>query len=102
MSDLEKAMAFQIKATGLPEPVPEHRWHPERRWRFDLAWVDRKIAVEVEGGTWARGRHTSGVGFRNDAEKYNEAALWGWTVLRVTGDQIKSGQAIAWIERALI
>ena len=44
----------------------------------------RKIAIESEGGTWIGGRHTRGVGFANDAEKYNEAAALGWIVLRYT------------------
>ena len=35
------------------------------------------------------------------AEKYNTAALMGWLVIRVTADQIKSGQALGWIEDAL-
>jgi len=41
---------------GLPAPTPEYRFHATRRWRFDYAFVQQKIAVEVEGGVWANVR----------------------------------------------
>lgn len=71
------------RTMGLPEPVAEHRFHPERRWRFDYCWPEAKIALEVEGGGWVGGRHTSGKGFQADMVKYNAAACLGWRVLRV-------------------
>ena len=67
---------------GLPQPLAEHRFHPIRRWRFDYAWPDHKIALEVEGGVWTGGRHTSSVGFIKDMEKYNAAACLGWRIIR--------------------
>lgn len=100
-SNLEETLLFQIQVLGLPAPIREFRWHPTRRWRFDFAWPSILIAVEVEGGTWSGGRHVRGGGFEADCEKYNEAALAGWIVLRVTGSMIKEGRAIRLIERAL-
>ena len=85
--------------------VREYRFAPRRRWRFDFAWPDGPIhdrwAVEVEGGTWVNGRHGRGKGFEADCEKYARAALLGWRVIRVTPAQIRSGAALAWIERAV-
>ncbi len=101
MSDLEDDLLFQIKAVGLPEPEREYRFHPVRRWRFDMAWENDQVAVEVEGGVWVRGRHNRGSGFIKDCEKYNEAALMGWIVLRFPSPMIKSGEAVNMIERAL-
>lgn len=72
-----------------------------RKWRLDFAWPDDKIAVEVEGGTWTNGRHSRGAGFAADCEKYARAAILGWTVLRVTGDHVKSGQALQWLEELM-
>lgn len=69
---------------GLPAPVAELKFHPTRRWRFDYAWPEHRIALEVEGGIWAGGRHTSAKGFLADMEKYNTAAAMGWRVLRIT------------------
>jgi len=37
------------KSEGLPAPVFEYRFHPSRKWRFDIAWPERRVAVEVEG-----------------------------------------------------
>ncbi len=34
------------------------------------------------------GRHTRGAGYANDAEKYLEAVLAGWTVIRLTERQL--------------
>jgi len=94
-------LLVQIRAVGLPMPVEEYRFAPPRRWRFDWAWVHQKLAVELEGGTWSYGRHVRGNGFKRDCIKYNEAALLGWRVLRVTTDMVEDGSALAYIERAL-
>jgi hypothetical protein len=59
------------------------------------------LAVEVEGGTWAKGRHTRGKGFELDCEKYGEAMVLGWNVYRCTGTMIKNGAAIKTIEKLL-
>lgn len=81
--------------------TPEHRFHATRRWRFDYAWPSIKLALEVEGGTWAGGRHTTGAGYSRDCEKYNEALIIGWRVLRVTTDMIKDGSAADQVGRAM-
>lgn len=51
------ACAF-FRSMGLSAPEPEHRFHESRRWRFDYAWPEHRVALEVEGGVWTRGRHT--------------------------------------------
>jgi len=101
-SGLEDLFALQATALGLADGmVREYRFHPSRRWRFDFAWPDHMLAVEVEGGVWVQGRHNRGAGFLADMEKYNEAAIRGWRVLRVAGKHIRGGEAMAWLERAL-
>lgn len=67
----------------IPQPVTEHRFDPERMWRFDYAWPAHRVALEVEGGIWTGGRHTRGAGFVKDCEKYNRATELGWRVFRV-------------------
>ena len=90
------------KEIGLA-PVPEFRFDPPRRWKFDYAWPlfgGGGVALEVEGGVFKTrtfrnkkgrlitvqgGRHNSGTGFLGDMEKYNRAtAFLGWKVLRAT------------------
>jgi very-short-patch-repair endonuclease len=101
MSAAEDNLAALLRWEKLPQPEREYRFDPKRRWRFDFAWPLGTVAMEVEGGSWVGGAHTRGAHFEQDAEKYNEAALAGWLVLRVTPRQIDSGQAIEWIKRAL-
>ena len=70
------------------EIVKEHRFHSERRWRFDYALPKLKIAVEIDGAVWAAGggRHNRAAGYVADMEKLNTAASMGWLVLRFTTD----------------
>ena len=102
MSAPEDTLALHIRINEFPAPEREYRFRPPRRWRFDFAWPAQKLAVEVEGGIYRGGRHTSIAGFTGDCEKYNEAALDGWRVLRVTPAQVDSGAAIDWLRRALV
>jgi very-short-patch-repair endonuclease len=94
---------FQIKAIGLTGWEREYRYHPVRKWRLDLAHQPRRLAVEVEGFGVGRtaGRHQRAGGFTADCEKYAELAIAGWRLIRVTGKQVKNGQALQWIERAI-
>ena len=77
------------RVAGLPAPSCEHRFHPVRKWRFDYAWPDRLVAVEIEGGAFSNGAHTRGAHFRSDCEKYNAAAMLGWRVFRYLPEQLK-------------
>ena len=74
--------------------------------RSPVAWPARKVAAECEGGTWGasdgkKSRHTTGEGYRGDCEKYNQAQISGWIVLRFTVDQIRSGYAAMTVAIAL-
>ena len=119
-SGLEMSFATQVKQSGLPMPRwgnDEVKFHPKRRWRFDFAWEDHKVAVEIEGGTYSHGqerfdsgkgkkvtqksRHLTPTGFHEDCIKYGEAAILGWCVIRVDAKMIKDGSALAMLERAL-
>src|SRR5262245_11277103 len=91
-----------FEAHGLPVPEPEYVFDLRRRWRFDFAWLPPiKLALEQEGGVWTRGRHTRGTGFLKDMEKYNEAVLAGWRVLRCTPKDFETGAVVQLVKRAL-
>ena len=100
-SALEERLWFTIQVEKLPRPEREFMFHPTRKWRFDFAYPDCKVAIECEGGTWSGGRHTRGSGFEADCEKYNQAALLGWKVLRFTKGMIDSRIAVRLITEAL-
>jgi len=92
------AYYLQVK---LPEPVFEYRFHPTRKWRFDLAWPDYLVALEVEGGIWTGGRHGRGEGMAADMEKYNAATCLGWRVLRVQPADLCTAGTVKMIKACL-
>ncbi len=100
-SEGEETIALHIRADKLPAPEREYRFHPVRKWRFDFCWPEHMLAVEFEGGIWTGGAHTRGKHFGSDMDKYNEAALMGYRVLRFDIDRVKDGRAIALIKTAL-
>ena len=82
----------------------EYRVIPSRRWRFDYAYPDLQIGIEIHGGIWIRGGHTRGSGFIKDREKFNRAACAGWLVLEfpiVTTDTLPD-DCVEMIARAII
>lgn len=83
------------------ECVKEYKFHPERRWRFDYAIPEYKIALEVEGGVWTQGRHTRPQGFLGDVEKYNAATLMGWRVFRTTPSELYRTATINLLKTAI-
>lgn len=76
---------------GLPTPCLEYRFHPVRKWRFDLAWPAERVAAEIDGGQWRAGggRHNTD----SDREKLNVAAALGWRVLRFSHTALASDPA---------
>jgi hypothetical protein len=100
-SPLEDAFEWQLKA-ALPDKWVERefRFHPSRKWRADFL-VGEYVLVEIEGAVYRQGRHTRGAGFEADIEKYNEATIAGYSLIRGTARHVRNGQLIAWVERAL-
>ncbi len=95
VSKPEEEFFLQIKAARVDVGVErEYLFHPTRKWRFDFAWPEMMIAVEIEGGIWNGGRHTRGLGFEKDCQKYLEAVMRGWKIIRATPSMVRSGQLL--------
>lgn len=62
----------------------EYKFSKQRRFKFDIALVTQKIAIEYEGVNAKKSRHTSITGYTNDCTKYNLAQIEGWKILRYT------------------
>jgi hypothetical protein len=90
-----------LKLNNIEVPTPEYKFHNTRKWRFDYCWIDKKIALEVEGGVWTNGRHTRGSGFIKDMEKYNNAALLGYRIIKCTPTSLMDKENIKLIENIL-
>ena len=101
-SDLELEFLSQVRLAELPEPEREYCAIDGRRFRFDFAWIDQRVLVEIQGGIYQYApSHTSASGIRRDAEKMNLAVSEGWRVYHFTSDMIRSGAAAQMIEREL-
>lgn len=104
-SELEELFAEQLTQAGettfereCKEPYQRSTAeNPRSRPRADFCWSSERVVVEVEGGTWRGGRHTTGAGFTRDARKHAFAILDGWSVLRVTSEMVKKSEdALTW------
>jgi hypothetical protein len=80
----------QCRARNLPPPIPEYWFatHIGRRFRFGWAWPDQKLAMDIGG-------------YKADCEKFAEAAIMGWRVIRCLPEHVTKGVAVQWVERAM-
>jgi very-short-patch-repair endonuclease len=92
---------MRLLASDVEEPEEEFRFDPVRRWRFDFAWPEKRVAVEIDGGQWLPngGRHSRD----SDRAKLNRAAVMGWRVLRFSPQELNSNphDAIQCVREAL-
>jgi very-short-patch-repair endonuclease len=73
----------------------------ERKWRFDFAWPAQKVALEVDGGIWIKGRHNQGAAMKGQWEKENEANCAGWHILKCEPKETITMQTVNLLKRAL-
>jgi hypothetical protein len=117
---LHDRFSFACRTRLLPAFKTELMFAKEamgRRWKFDFAWPEYMLAVEIEGLVMRQlyelprpgaqrvlvvyGRHATALGIKEDMVKYNAAIELGWFVLRFEQDAIKSSVAIDTTVRAL-
>ena len=79
---------------NLPEPVRQHKFHPQRKWAFDFSFVEDKLAIEIQGGSWQGGGHNTALGQAKDYEKHNAATKLGWRVLFFNTPMLKDMAAV--------
>ena len=106
-SELEATLLGQLRMLNIHDGRQQYRWHPTRRYRSDIAFVDQRLLIEVEGGQWLVGqeghwsRHMHPQGFEDDCIRSAEAAILGWRMIRCTTTMVLDGRAVTLIERAL-
>ena len=76
-----------LKTFGITGYTTEYQFHSKRKWRFDYAFVELKVAVEIDGGQWKAfgGRHSRD----SDRHKHNAAIVLGWRVLKFSPEMLK-------------
>ena len=87
-SHLEARFKLVWRSIQGPEIEEEFAFHPTRKWRADFVHHDSRTLIEVEGGIHSYGRHNRADGFIKDAEKYLEATLLGYRVIRLVSGQL--------------
>jgi len=65
-------------------PQTELQFAKPRKFRFDFAFPEMKLAIEYEGMFSEKSGHTSIAGYSDNCQKYNLALKLGWRVLRYT------------------
>lgn len=97
----EETLAFQLKAASAPLFERQFPIVAGRRFRADFYFPVGRLVVEVEGGGFINGRHSRGTGIESDAEKSACIARMPARLMRVTPGQVKRGEALDWILKAL-
>jgi hypothetical protein len=84
---------------GIPAEA-EYKFYKDRNWRFDFAWPEEKLALEVQGGLFSYGRHSRGAALMKEHEKLNYAASVGWRILYTIPSEVCMEDTIDLIKSA--
>jgi very-short-patch-repair endonuclease len=95
-SAAERILKRLLREAGITGWVLGHRLGP---YLIDLAFPDRRVAIEVDGWAW----HVDVDRFRADRRKGNDLTRAGWILLRFTWHDLVSrpSQVVAEIRHAL-
>jgi hypothetical protein len=89
---LEKGFALEVPFRGLSG---------KRRFRFDAAHEDTRVAVDYHGWGYGTGAHMYREKQAGDHEKLNEAVLCGWVYLVCDARSVESGRCVEYVDAAL-
>lgn len=83
-SRLERMALDVLLGAGLPRPHVQYPvpWDPGKR--FDLAYPEAKLAIELDGRRW----HSASDTFQSDRERDRNALRYGWVVPRFTFEDV--------------
>ncbi len=92
-SSLEARALEIIRTCGLPDPVCQLDVGDDDGWigRVDLAYLDRRLVIEVDSDL----HHTTVVDRRADEDRDRRLRKSGWTVERVTEDELNRPEMLA-------
>lgn len=86
-SPMESTTRLICRMAGLPAPELQYPVRDEFGWPcryLDLAWPERKVAVEYDGVE----AHAGAVALRRDRARHNFLVEHGWTVIYATADDV--------------
>ena len=100
-TEVEDLLESQMQEAGLVGFVREYQAIEGRRFKWDFAFVEDRLLIEVQGAVWVKGGHSTGVGITRDCEKFSIASANKWFTIPVTTDHVKNGKALEWIKQFL-
>ena len=80
---IEDVLADELEKYTGTRPEREFKFRSDRKWSFDLAYVDQRLAIEINGR-----HHLKHGAHRKDCEKINAAHAAGWTVLQYPASSV--------------
>lgn len=85
-AELERLAVSLLQRAGITGFTPKHtaRLSDGRRVEIDIAFVDRRIAIELDGYAF----HSATGAFRRDLRRGNRLTADGWTVRRFSWDDL--------------
>lgn len=94
----DQLLTYLVHGLGFELEVPFRGLSGKRRWRWDAALPERRIALEYQGigrgHQWHREQS-------RDHEKASEAALCGWTLIICDAELTNSGKCLEYVQAAL-
>ena len=91
-SALEVRLVQILRRSGLPLPQKQYRVLEGSRviGRFDFAYPEAKVVIEVDGYRW----HSGNQAWQRDRRRNNDLNRLGWTILRFTAEDLKDPHAV--------
>ena len=87
----------QIRLAGLPLPLPHYPFaKPQRRFKADWAYPDLCLLIEIDGQV-----HRIRDKWERDLERDQWIFFSEWRKLRVSPAQVRSGEALELVRKAL-
>jgi very-short-patch-repair endonuclease len=85
-SVLETRFLQLVRSAGLPEPVPQHQVSSDGKVcaRLDFAYLNRRIAIELDGAV----HHSGHIARKRDRLRDARLGDLGWRVLRFDWDDV--------------
>ncbi len=101
MTAPESEFELQLRASNVPFER-EFMAIPGRRYRWDFRIADTRYLVEIQGGTWIKGGHSTGAGIQRDCTKAQLAVAYGWIPVPFTSQDVHDCTAIDWVCERLL
>lgn len=83
-SILEEKFLNLWKTLRGPSLRQEYTFSDRRKFRFDYVHLKTATAIEVNGGVYVKGGHSTGKGIERDYQKNNEAIICGYQTFQLS------------------